>query len=149
MLGGFPHPQNGREVYRRSATRAVMRPTSIRMRTRSGRSWPPLKKPAINPARIFILPWTRPSPTGLTKRTALYHLPKRGVNMTRAEMVAMWKDFAEKYPIISIEDGNGRRRLGGLGSSSQTRWVKRSSSSATTCTLQTRNALKKGISLGP
>ena len=36
-----------------------------------------------------------------------YHLPKRGTVMTSEEMVAMWADFAEKYPIISIEDGMG------------------------------------------
>ncbi|MDR2502233.1 MAG: phosphopyruvate hydratase [Oscillospiraceae bacterium] len=34
-----------------------------------------------------------------------YHLPKRGALKTREEMVAMWVDFAERYPIISIEDG--------------------------------------------
>lgn len=34
-----------------------------------------------------------------------YHLPKRGTVMSRQEMVDMWVDFVEKYPIISIEDG--------------------------------------------
>ena len=36
-----------------------------------------------------------------------YHLPKRGTVMTSEQMVAMWADFVEKYPIISIEDGMG------------------------------------------
>ncbi|MCD8001180.1 MAG: phosphopyruvate hydratase [Oscillospiraceae bacterium] len=36
-----------------------------------------------------------------------YHLPKRGMVKTRAEMVAMWTEFADKYPIISLEDGMG------------------------------------------
>lgn len=36
-----------------------------------------------------------------------YHLPKRGTVMTSAEMVDMWEDFVNKYPIISIEDGMG------------------------------------------
>ena len=36
-----------------------------------------------------------------------YHLPKRGTVMTSEELVAMWKGFAEKYPIISLEDGIG------------------------------------------
>ena len=36
-----------------------------------------------------------------------YHLPKRGSVMTSEELVAMWKDFSEKYPIISLEDGIG------------------------------------------
>ena len=34
-----------------------------------------------------------------------YHLSKRGTVMTREQMVDMWEDFANKYPIISIEDG--------------------------------------------
>ena len=33
-----------------------------------------------------------------------YHLPKRGITMTRQEMVDMWVDFCDKYPIISLED---------------------------------------------
>ncbi len=37
----------------------------------------------------------------------LYHLPKRGVDMTAAELVEMYKGFVAKYPIISIEDGLG------------------------------------------
>jgi len=39
------------------------------------------------------------------KEDQKYHLPKRGTVMTREEMVAMWVDFVNKYPIISIEDG--------------------------------------------
>ncbi len=34
-----------------------------------------------------------------------YHLPKRGIVKTAQEMVDMWVDFVNKYPIISIEDG--------------------------------------------
>ena len=34
-----------------------------------------------------------------------YHLPKRGTVMPREQMVDMWEDFANKYPINSIEDG--------------------------------------------
>ena len=36
-----------------------------------------------------------------------YHLPKRGTVMTSEQMVEMWEDFADKYPIASIEDGMG------------------------------------------
>lgn len=36
-----------------------------------------------------------------------YHLPKRGTVMTADEMVDMWESFADKYPIISLEDGMG------------------------------------------
>ena len=34
-----------------------------------------------------------------------YHLPKRKTIMTSEEVVDMWSDFVNKYPIISIEDG--------------------------------------------
>ena len=36
-----------------------------------------------------------------------YHLPKRGTVMTSEQMVDMWEDFVNKYPIISVEDGMG------------------------------------------
>ena len=37
----------------------------------------------------------------------VYHLPKRGSDMTSAEMIDMYKGFCDRYPIISIEDGLG------------------------------------------
>ena len=36
-----------------------------------------------------------------------YRLPKRGTVMTSEQMVDMWEDFVNRYPIISIEDGMG------------------------------------------
>ncbi len=41
------------------------------------------------------------------KEDGTYHLPKRDVVMTREQMVDMWVDFVEKYPIISLEDTMG------------------------------------------
>jgi len=35
----------------------------------------------------------------------LYKFESTGVNMTSSEMVGFWKDWANKYPIASIEDG--------------------------------------------
>ncbi|MCL1807711.1 MAG: phosphopyruvate hydratase [Oscillospiraceae bacterium] len=35
----------------------------------------------------------------------VYVLPKAKKTMTRQQMVKMWKNFADKYPIISLEDG--------------------------------------------
>ena len=34
-----------------------------------------------------------------------YHLPKRKTIMTQKDMVDMWVNFVNKYPIVSIEDG--------------------------------------------
>jgi len=36
-----------------------------------------------------------------------YRLPKADKVLTREDMIAMWTVFAEKYPIISLEDGMG------------------------------------------
>ena len=36
-----------------------------------------------------------------------YIQPKSGKKMTKQQMVNMWKNFAAKYPIISLEDGMG------------------------------------------
>lgn len=35
----------------------------------------------------------------------LYHMPKRGITMTRDELLSMWEDFVDRYPLVSIEDG--------------------------------------------
>ena len=36
-----------------------------------------------------------------------YRLPKSGKTLTREQMSDMWNDFADKYPIVSLEDGMG------------------------------------------
>jgi enolase len=36
-----------------------------------------------------------------------YRLPKSGKILTREELVATWQGFADKYPLISLEDGMG------------------------------------------
>ena len=36
-----------------------------------------------------------------------YRLPKSGKTLTREQMIDMWNDFADKYPIVSLEDGMG------------------------------------------
>ena len=37
--------------------------------------------------------------------TGLYNLRTEGKKLSSAEMVAFWKDWVEKYPIVSLEDG--------------------------------------------
>ncbi len=66
-----------------------------------------IEKAGYKPGEDFYIAMDPAVADWFDEKDGLYHLPKRGVNMTRAEMVAMWKDFAEKYPIISIEDGMG------------------------------------------
>ena len=44
-----------------------------------------------------------------------YIQPKSGRELSRQELVDMWKDFAEKYPIISLEDGMAETDWEGWG----------------------------------
>jgi len=47
------------------------------------------------------------------EKTKTYKFYKSsGKVISSDEMVAYWTEWVNKYPIISIEDGNGRRRLG-------------------------------------
>lgn len=39
------------------------------------------------------------------EKTGLYTLSSTGDKLTSSEMVNMWKEWVEKYPIVSIEDG--------------------------------------------
>ncbi|MFR8817403.1 MAG: phosphopyruvate hydratase [Butyricicoccus sp.] len=39
------------------------------------------------------------------RRGECYIQPKSGKKLTQQQLVKMWKNFAEKYPIISLEDG--------------------------------------------
>lgn len=56
-------------------------------------------------------------------RDGVYHLARDGRTLTSAEMIAFWEEWADRYPILSIEDGLAeddwdnwktlRKRLGG------------------------------------
>ena len=56
------------------------------------------------PGEDFLLAMDAACSDWFSAEDECYHLPKRGVTMTREEMVAMWVDFCDKYPIISLED---------------------------------------------
>jgi enolase len=45
----------------------------------------------------------------------MYNMKVEGKKLTGAEMVDFYVNLVNKYPIISIEDGLSRRRLGRLG----------------------------------
>ena len=60
--------------------------------------------------------------------TGLYELSKSGQGTkTTDEMIDMYAEWVEKYPIVSIEDGLGERDV----------WATRSSWLVTTCSLRT------------
>lgn len=64
-----------------------------------------IKKAGYEPGKDFYIAMDPAVSEWFDPSDGCYHLPKRKTVMTRADMVAMWSDFAAKYPIISIEDG--------------------------------------------
>ena len=63
-----------------------------------------IEKAGYRPGEDFLLAMDAACSDWFSAEDECYHLPKRGVTMTREEMVAMWVDFCNKYPIISLED---------------------------------------------
>ncbi len=64
-----------------------------------------IEKAGYRPGEDFYIAMDPAVSDWFDEEEGLYRLPKRGVKMTRGEMVAMWTDIAAKYPILSIEDG--------------------------------------------
>ena len=64
-----------------------------------------IEKAGYSPARMSSLPSTRPSSELYDAATGLYNLEIEGRKLTSAEMVDLWADWANRYPIISLEDG--------------------------------------------
>ena len=64
-----------------------------------------IEKAGYKPGEDFMIAMDPAVSDWFDANDGCYHLPKRGIVMTRQEMVDMWVDFADKYPIISIEDG--------------------------------------------
>ncbi len=66
-----------------------------------------IKKSGYKPGEDFMIAIDGAVSDWYNEEDKCYHLPKRGTVMTSQQMVDMWADFVEKYPIISIEDGMG------------------------------------------
>ena len=64
-----------------------------------------IEKAGYKPGEDFLLAIDGAVSDWFDKEDGCYHLPKRGVTMTPEQMVDMWEDFVNKYPIVSIEDG--------------------------------------------
>ena len=115
-----------------SATRAASRPTSPRARRRSRRS-------SRRPSARATASGSRSRST--RRRREFFRdgaLPLRGPRRSaRREMVAFWAALADAYPIVSIEDGARRGRLGRLASADRARSATGCSSSATTSSSRT------------
>ncbi len=66
-----------------------------------------IEKAGYRPGEDFMIAIDTACSDWYNAEDGLYHLPKRGITMSSAEMVDMYKGFCERYPIISIEDGLG------------------------------------------
>ena len=66
-----------------------------------------IEKSGYKPGEDFMIAIDGAVSDWYNEEDKCYHLPKRGTVMTSQQMVEMWADFVEKYPIISIEDGMG------------------------------------------
>ena len=66
-----------------------------------------IEKSGYKPGEDFMIAIDGAVSDWYNEEDKCYHLPKRGTVMTSKQMVDMWADFVEKYPIISIEDGMG------------------------------------------
>ena len=66
-----------------------------------------IEKAGYKPGEDFMIAMDAAVSDWFNKEDGKYHLPKRGTVMSSDEMIDMWEDLCNKYPIISIEDGLG------------------------------------------
>ncbi|MCD7947936.1 MAG: phosphopyruvate hydratase [Oscillospiraceae bacterium] len=59
------------------------------------------------PGEDFMIAIDAASSEWYNEETGCYDLPKAKKTMTKTQLVTMWKNFAGKYPIVSLEDGMG------------------------------------------
>ena len=57
------------------------------------------------PGKDFMIAIDAASSEWYDEKRQVYILPKANRILSRGEMIQMWKDLADKYPIISLEDG--------------------------------------------
>ena len=64
-----------------------------------------IEKAGYIPGKDFMIAIDAASSEWYEEETGVYRLPKAGKVLTRQQLVKMWQRFAQKYPIISLEDG--------------------------------------------
>ena len=63
-----------------------------------------IEKAGYKPGEDFMLAVDAACSDWFSAEDQCYHLPKRGVTLTRQEMVDWWCELCDKYPIISLDD---------------------------------------------
>ena len=66
-----------------------------------------IEKAGYLPGEDFMIAIDAASSEWYDEERSVYHLPKANRDMTRGQLVNLWKRLSEKYPIISLEDGMG------------------------------------------
>ena len=66
-----------------------------------------IEKAGYLPGEDFMIAIDAASSEWYDEERSVYHLPKANRDMTRSQLVNLWKRLSEKYPIISLEDGMG------------------------------------------
>ena len=66
-----------------------------------------IKKAGYIPGEDFMIAIDAASSEWYDESIDAYRLPKAGKVLTKVQLVKMWQRFADKYPIISLEDGMG------------------------------------------
>lgn len=64
-----------------------------------------IEKAGYKPGDDFFIALDAAASEFYNKEKKLYHFESTNENFTSSELVGFWKDWAKKYPIISIEDG--------------------------------------------
>ena len=64
-----------------------------------------IERAGYKPGEEFMIAIDAASSEWYEEEQGIYRLPKAGKVLSKKQMVQMWKRLAEKYPIISLEDG--------------------------------------------
>ena len=64
-----------------------------------------IERAGYKPGDDFMIAIDAASSEWYEEEQGIYRLPKAGKVLSKKQMVQMWKRLAEKYPIISLEDG--------------------------------------------
>ena len=64
-----------------------------------------IERAGYKPGEDFMIAIDAATSEWYEEELGIYRLPKAGKALTKKQMVQMWKRLAEKYPIISLEDG--------------------------------------------
>jgi len=66
-----------------------------------------IEKAGYRPGEDFMIAIDAASSEWYDPAADMYRLPKSGEQLNRKQMVDMWKQICQRYPVISLEDGMG------------------------------------------